>query len=228
MKKLLFTVLMCLLAAGAYAGFADTPHVAGGFDGWATHNAMTDLGGGVWEYTVTGMDAGARYEFKITQGDWDSNYPGPNSWCYTDGDGNVTITFNTNTVSDGWMPEQYRIGLNVDPGAWTIAGSFQGWDNANPATAMTPMGGGIYSFTQALSAGEYWFKPVVTGSWDSISTDNRSVGTTDIYVNLASDAVLNVSVDALSGTMKYEVVPEPASMAILGLGSLLISIRRKK
>jgi hypothetical protein len=162
----------------------------------------------------------------VTQGTWDWSRPGANSWFYADEDGSITITYNSNWVSDGWKTEQDRIGLSTDPGAWTIAGSFQGWDNANPATAMTPLGGGIYLFSQLFTAGEYWFKPVVTGTWDSIAENERSVGTWDMYVNLPVDSVLKVYVDSFGGVVRTEIVPEPTAMLLLGVGSLL-AIRRK-
>lgn len=226
MRKVCVLLLLCVMSVAARADFATTPHVAGDFNGWDPGaNPMTDLGGGIYSLTISGLLSGQRQEFKITQGDWDSNYPGPNSWYYADGDGNITITFNTNNVSDGWLPAQYRLGLSADTGSWTVAGSFQGWDNT--AGNMTPLGGGLYSFSQALTAGEYWFKAVVTGSWDSIGANDRSVNTGDLYVNLASDAILNVYVDNLAGAIKYEVIPEPATLMLLGLGSLL-GIRRKK
>lgn len=228
MKKILLMLMVCMIGAAAWADFATTPHLAGEFNSWdAGANPMTDMGGGIFSLSISGLLAGQRQEFKITDGTWDSNFPGPNSWYYADADGNITVTFNTNDVSDGWAPSQYRLGLSVDPGAWTVAGSFQGWDNANPATAMTDMGGGIYMLSQSLDAGDYWWKAVVTGTWDSISWDNRSVGTGDWGFSLTETSTVNFYVDALTGVARYEVIPEPATMALLGLGALL-TIRRKK
>jgi len=224
MKKYLLVVLAVLgLVVPVNAAY----YVAGDFNGWnAAGNVMTDNMDGTHSVSLSNIGAG-RHEFKVTQGDWSWNYPGPNSWLFTDASGNVTITFNTNTVSDGWNPAQYRIGLNTDPGTWTVAGSFQGWNNANPATAMTAQGGGVYMLSQTLAAGEHWFKPVVTGSWDSISDDGRNVNTNNMYLNLASASVVNIYVDALIGKVKAEVVPEPATMALFAIGSLFLARRKR-
>ncbi|MCE5187199.1 MAG: PEP-CTERM sorting domain-containing protein [Planctomycetaceae bacterium] len=224
MKQCLILILVVLgLAVSANADY----YVAGDFNGWdAVGNLMTDNGDGTYAVTITGLVADSRHEFKVTIGDWSTAYPGDNSWLYADASGSVDITFNSNWVADGWKIEQYRIGESTDPGSWTLAGSFQGWNNAEGN--MTPQGGGIYLFSQTLSAGEHWFKPVVTGTWDSIAENGRSGNTWNMYVNLASASVVNVYVDALNGVVKTEVVPEPATMTMLGLGSLLMAIRRRK
>ncbi len=224
MRKILMAIVVMALSMSAHAGY----YIAGEYNGWdAGANEMTDNGDGTYSYTVTGLDAGQRQEFKITDGTWDWNFPGPNSWYYTDANGEVTITFNTNEVNDGWSTNINRIQLSTDPGTWTIAGSFQGWDNANAATAMTSIGGGIYSLSQTLDAGTYYFKAVVTGTWDSISWDNRSVGTDNITLDLTETQDVIFYVDAFSGTIKTEVVPEPATMALLGFGAFAIHRRRK-
>jgi hypothetical protein len=223
MKKILFLLMVLAVAAPVSADY----YIAGDFNGWnPAGQMMTDNLDGTFSATITGLDAGSRHEFKVTQGTWDWNFPGPNSWLFADGAGSVTISFNTNVVSDGWDPTQYRIGLSTDPGAWTIAGSFQGWWNANPETAMSPLGGGIYALTKTLDPGDYYWKAVVTGSWDSISWDNRSVGTSDWYLPITETSQVTFYVDALGGVAKVEVVPEPASMMLLGLGSLVLVRRR--
>lgn len=93
---------------------------------------------------------------------------------------------------------------------------------------MVDLGGGIYAITQTFDAGNWDVKPIVTGSWDGIGTEGRSMDAWNYNLSLAEASEVTVSVDAFTGTMKVEIVPEPASMALLGLGSLLISRRRKK
>lgn len=198
-------ILFVLVTMGVIVPVNADYYLAGDFNSWnAAGLLMTDNLDGTYSATVTGLAAGARYGFKVTNGTWDWNYPGANSWLYADEQGQVTVTFNTNTVSDGWEPAQNRIGLSVDPGTWTIAGNFQGWNNANPETAMTSLGHGFYTYTipsGTLSPGAqpYSFKPVVTGTWDSISSDGRSESTADYNVSSTED--IDIYVDALTGTI---------------------------
>ena len=100
MKKLLIT----LATAGALVlpALADY-YVAGDFNGWsATGNLMTETtpGSGIWQATDLNVGSG-RHEFKITDGTWDTSYPGPNSWLVADASGVVSISFDVNSYSDG-------------------------------------------------------------------------------------------------------------------------------
>jgi len=225
MRNLMF-VSMVAVALAATPSFGDY-YLAGDFNGWnAAGNAMTDMGGGIWEADLAGIGAG-RHEFKITMGDWGWSYPGPNSWLYADGSGNATIRWDVNTgISDGWSPTENRIG-GGDPGAWTAVGSFNGWNNADPATALVAQGGGIYKLTTVLAPGNYEWKAVATGSWDSISWDNRSVNTGNW--GFSTDAVNNTVtfwVDAAAGTARIDVTPEPATIGLLLIGAAFIMRRR--
>lgn len=231
MKKLLITVL----TAGALTlpSMADF-YVAGDFNGWnAAGNLMTETstGSGIWQVSLASISAG-RHEFKVTDGTWTWNYPGANSWLFPDGSGNITITYDGNTYSDGWSPTSQRIGLSFDPGSWTAAGNFQvaageasDWNNA--AGNMTAMGGGIYRY-QLSTPGTWKWKAVVTGSWDSISWDNRSVGTADWEFTIGAGEVANLYVNAFAG-MAMVVIPEPSTFALLSCALAgLFCLRRRQ
>ena len=227
MKKFMF-MLMVLVILGLNTQVSALT-VAGTFNGWdpAAGDVMTDNLDGTHSITLSGFAAGERHTFKVTDGTWGWSYPvSGNSWFYADSSGDISISFDTNVVSDGWLPQQYRIGLNNDPATWSIVGDLNGWNNADPAWAMTPQGGGIYKLTQTLSPGTYWWKATVTGTWDAIGGDGRSENADAIGVTTTpGNEVVNFYVDAINGT--YQVVPEPTTMVLLGLGSLGI-LRRKK
>ncbi len=230
MKKYLF-MLVVLAVLGLVAPVNADYYLAGSFNGWdAAGQLMTNNSDGTYSATVTGLTGGAREEFKVTDGTWSTTYPPANSWLYADGSGNVTISFNTNTVSDGWDIAQYRIGVNNDAGTWSVVGSLNGWDNADAALAMTDQGGGIYKVSTTLLAGTYDWKVVNMGSWDAIGGDGRSVNASNLSVTttLGFEDV-DFYVNALNGTVRADVIPEPATMTLLGIGSLLLaSVRRKK
>jgi hypothetical protein len=227
MKKLLIFTAALAVSLPVFAQL--TPYyIAGDFNGWnAAGNVMTQISPGIWQATLN-MSTG-RHEFKVTEGDWSWNYPGPNSWLYTDANGNITITYDVNTYADGWSSISQRIGESVDPGSWTAAGDFEGWNNA--AGNMTSLGGGIYEYT-LTTPGSWNWKPVVTGTWDSISLDNRSVGTANWGFTINAGEEANLYVDALNGVAKVDIVavPEPSTLAICGLSGLaaLLAVRKRK
>jgi len=227
-------VTICCAVAAIGLGMAGPAeaayYLAGDFNGWnAAGTAMTDLGGGIWQVNLSNV--GGRHEFKVTIGDWSQNWPGSgNSWFFGDGSGNVTVTFNANDVQDGWRGNWGRIGLSTDPGTWTAIGDWQGWNNADPATAMTPMGGGVYQCQQMLAPGWYQWKPVVTGSWDCIGDDFRGVNANTTWFEVtAANPVAVFRVNALAGVERVDVIPEPASLALLGLSvSGLLAVRKRR
>jgi hypothetical protein len=224
MKNCIFAILFAaVIPASAYAAY----YVAGDFNGWNPSGAvMSETSPGVFQVSLSLGDSNGRHEFKITQGDWSWEYPyrlggGPNSWLYTDPVGNVTVTYDTTVHTDGWANNTQRIGVNVDPVTWTAVGDWQGWNNADSATAMRPVGDGVYWYEQTLAPGWYQYKPVKTGSWDAIGADSRNVDGDTWWFETTADAPLALFwVNALDGTMKVDVqaVPEPSALALLGLG----------
>jgi hypothetical protein len=231
MKKLFITLAVAALALPTFA--APAPYyVAGDFNGWnAAGNLMaeTSAGSGIWTATVS--PAAGRHEFKITEGDWSWTAPGPNSWLVADSSGSVTISFDVNTSSDGWLANSQRIGVSASGNAntWTAVGDWQGWNNANAATVMTPIGGGIYEYQQELSDGPHSWKAVATGTWDSISSDSRSINTANYDFNVTgTDNLAVFEVNSLNGTVSLQLIPEPSTLALLGAGLAgLLCLRRR-
>lgn len=229
MKKLLITLITASTLALPALAAAPPYGVAGDFNGWtANGNPMTETfsGSGIWQVSLTSLTPG-RHEFKVTGDTWDWNVPGSgNSWLYTDGGGNVTVTYDANTYSDGWAPASGRIGVSVDPGAWTAVGDWQGWNNSNPATAMTSIGGGIYQLGYYFAAaGTYQYKAVNTGTWDAIGADSRGINAGNLAFTVSPGWQLLV-VDVLDGSLA--VIPEPSTLALVGVGLAGLLWRRRQ
>jgi len=226
MKRIFSILALASLASPAFAAI----YVAGDFNGWnAAGNMMTEIAPGIHQVSLTSVGAG-RHEYKVTDGTWSWNYPGPNSWFYADAEGNITLTFDSNTYADGWLSASQRLGQSVDPGSWVAVGDWQGWNNANPATAMVSQGGGIYLYQQVITPpGTHEWKAVVSGTWDSISWDNRSVSTANYaFTTTETDNVVRFWVNATNGTARVEVVPEPSALALAGSALVMGLARRRR
>lgn len=229
MKSALLLAAAVLLASGAPAGAF---YVAGSFNGWdAAGNIMLETNPGFWEVDLQ-LDPNARYEYKVTVGDWGTSWPGSgNSWFVTDDTGSIKLTYDTNTYSDGWSGSSQRLGVSTEPGSWTAVGDWQGWNNANPATQMAAQGNGIYSLQQDLAPGTWYYKAVNTGTWDSIGADARSINGDNLAFEITAENPTAIFwVDALNGTIQVEVVPEPSSLLALGSGfaGLTALLRRRR
>lgn len=237
MKNVSAMLMLFAVSMAVRADFTETPHIAGNFNNWDAGAIMmteTAPGSGVWRHTITGLAPGEYQQFKITQGDWDSNWPEQNSWYAADANGEVTVTFNANNVSDGWWPSQYRLQVNTDPGTWSLVGDFNGWNNADPTCVMTPVkpGSGVYAITRTFAAGLYNLKPTKTGSWDAIGpTKGRCIDADNYVLALLQASEVTICVNAYNGTMTvgedvdlsflYQPYdPYPADAAVVGTSSV--------
>ncbi|MCP4590360.1 MAG: PEP-CTERM sorting domain-containing protein [bacterium] len=222
MRVVVGLLAICLMATPAMA----VPSVASDWNGWdAGANPMVDQGGGIYTLDVT-LGADERHEFKITDGTWDDAWPEPgNSWLYTDGSGNVTISYDTNAYEDGWYGETERIGLDYDPGhQWQAVGDFNGWNNADVGWNMSPLGGGIYEVQGTITTpGSYVWKAIESGTWDAIGHDARGVNANNSpFETTVADELVTFQVDVFTGV----ITPEPGTLALLGFGVLALLRRR--
>jgi glycosidase len=209
-----------ILSAFALFPPASAPswYVRGDWNGWGTGDPMYDDGAhgdgaaddGVYGALVTIASAG-RHEFKVATEDWSVNYPGSgNSWLETSaGDEVVAVSLDTRTRADGWLPESNAIGVSTEPGAWTAVGDWQGWNNADPATAMSALGDGQYQYSAAIGTpGVYQYKAVKTGTWDAIGADSRGANaSTAAFEIVEPGQQATFKVDALAGRVAVELEP---------------------
>jgi glycosidase len=194
-------------------------YVRGSFNAWGTTDPMYDdgthgdlvAGDGVYTAAVV-IGAASRHEFKVATADWAASFPGSNSWLYTTMPGQeVTITLDTGLHDDGWLPAMNIVGVSSEPSGWTAVGDWQGWNNANPATVMEAVGGGIYEYTTAIAIpGSYQYKAVRTGTWDAIGADGRSVDAATVpFETTDPGQTVIFHVDALAGRVRVDVEPVP-------------------
>ena len=203
---------------------AGTWCAAGSFNGWAADgNPLYDDGtngdllgsDGVFTVDITIPTAG-RYEFKVTNCTWDLSYPTTgNSWLNITEDNQVVkITFDTNDHSAdaglALVPTTNIIHAWDSSNSFTVVGDFQGWNNADPNTALGMDGRGLYMLNYPIAtAGANNFKIVSTGTWDAIGLDNRSVNANNIpFVTYKDEDVVWFYLDYRTG--RVGAFPPPA------------------
>lgn len=197
----------CLTASGSQA--LSSYYVAGSglTPAWDPAAAANQMTGGPTVYTLSTSTTnnGVTYcDFKVTDGDWNSDWPGSNARVKPDATGSNTFYFFPGATADGWTPVYNRVGF-ADPGglAVDLAGDFNGWPNG-PAGAgyqLNAVGNGVYSNNIVITtAGTYGFKFRLTGSWDiSIGTDFGNSAPNASLTTTTSPQTLAVQLDLPNG-----------------------------
>jgi hypothetical protein len=146
--------------------------IAGSFNGFS-NQAMTSAGGGVYTYTASlAQGAVVQYKFKNGTNGWEGNISAPcgdgSNRTYTVGSSDATVDavcFNSCSA----CPSTYNITFRVNMSAETVGGSVYINGNFPPANWSTPQlmtdeGGGIYSYTATLGAGNNYEYKFINGS----------------------------------------------------------------
>ena len=233
MKKAIFIASALVASLPLLAQNSYPLYLAGDFNGWSANGTlMTDMGGGIWSATLSGLTPGSESQFQVTDGSWGSWFtPAQHSWLFADGSGNATVSIDLNSYADGWTVSADRITTSVDPGAWNAVGAWNGWNNA--ADPMTSLGGGIYELQKIIATpGFYGFKATQSGGWNyQVGADGRNVNAGELtFTTTVANQEVDMFLNAVNGTIRLDVVPEPSSLLLFGLTGLttLLAIRRRK
>ncbi len=147
--------------------------IAGSFNGFS-NQAMTSAGGGIYAYTASlAQGASVQYKFKNGTGGFEGSIGAPcgdgNNRTYLVGSSDATtdlVCFNSCSA----CPSTYDITFRVNMSAETVGGSVYINGNFPPANWTTPQvmtneGGGIYSYTATLGAGNNYEYKFINGGW---------------------------------------------------------------
>ncbi len=219
-----------------YGNAFTTVYVSGELNGWSgTANPMTDMGGGIWQATISLADG--EYQYKFSHDDWagQDNMTAGDACTVTDGgfvnrilevNGSAmtldTATFN-NCYDDG-NPGPHNTTFTVDMsgygGGFTtvyISGQFNGWDGtSNP---LTDIGSGMWSVTLPLPEIYTEFKFQVDGWADQENFVDGNAGTVtnggfiNRYINVTGEQSRSYVWGAEGSTLSTDEVAVQANFS---------------
>lgn len=224
MKKLL---IVAALATVAVAANAQPFFLRGEFNGYDTSLQMTDLGGGVFEATATGLVVGQKYRFKAANADFSIQTPGAfrDVAARANSAGQIRARFYSNpTPTDGWMPNGPRLGLFDLDYTYELMGSFNGYSSPIALTNVGPYLEGIVN----LNAGtEYFMVFRQVGDWSVTIKTEFADNSPDISFTPTINGDHFARLDLANGRYSFEAVPEPATMTVLAGLAGLAALRRR-
>jgi hypothetical protein len=231
MRKLVALLAVGLLAAPALAAPGQF-NARGEFNGWG-ETLMTDNLDGTHTVNFSALTPSTVMAYKVAEdldppADWDNNWPRENWFTVTDGAGDLTITFDTNVIGDGWQPASHRV-LSPDPGnPWEVIGDFTDWDGGAPEPQLLAQGGGLYSVDVTIAnPGAHAYKFRAPGDWGRQIGDPVTGSSNIEFSTTDPNELWRFELDIPNGRWRQTLVPEPASIALLGLGAVALLRRRR-
>ncbi len=207
------------------AAVADPWFVRGDFNGWSLDDQMTEVAPGHYQATVTGLTDGATYEFKVADEDWTADWPGSNARIRADASGELTVNLWLDPPADGWLPAGTRVGYEDLGFDWEVMGTPNDW--AEGLVTLTDLGDGLHQGQIVVAdPGEHFFKLRHVDDWDvSVGLDFGMFADNIPFTTSTANETVIFTLDLPGG--RVNVVPEPGSLALLGLGGLMLLRRRR-
>ena len=151
-------------------------HIAGSFQGWnASTTAMTDLGNGIWSYSLT-TNPNQTFQYKFINGsDWNGSETVPGDCGVDNGFGgfNREVVLSSNSVTlmpvcfnecatcngSNFIYVTFKVDLSneatIDPSGVFVTGSFQG--NTLGSSPLNSIGNGVYEGTFPIPTESFIF-----------------------------------------------------------------------
>jgi hypothetical protein len=214
-------VMIALVTAGAHAALLLEIDTDGVVDTVVTYNPLFSFGGDTTTYQKTSATSTA---FGTTGGD--SIYGGNGS----EGD---TYLY---TYTPGSNADNLTLSAGQDLGAGNLASGLVGGAVGTYRvyatwTYSTNVSGGLTKYTVSTDDGATSFSVQIDqnfkgNEWILLGDINFSDPASSIIVTQESGANTYVSMRAYG--MLFEMIPEPATLALLGLGGLMLRSRRRR
>jgi hypothetical protein len=171
--------------------------------------------------------------FDMQEASWDDN----NTNAVVDAGDDINLQI---VLASPYITDAYNFGVSV-----STTGTATGTLNDNAGAVQHISGGVMYSYSGIASNAISSVKDITFGTWDATSADQDMVW--DFYVTLGGGAGtvtvdlglnettryktsggswINTDDDNEVGDLVIDVVPEPMTIALLGLGGLFLRRRR--
>jgi hypothetical protein len=207
-----------------------------GFNGLNENYLMTDVGNRHYTGTVSGLTPGQDYEYKLADFTFTDAYPSSNGKVRADAGGQINFHLWEQPEggwNDGWFPNNTNRAGYTDHNQfdWEIIGSFN--DFSTPVLQLTDQGNGVHSGIYTVAtAGTYDFKFRQQGDWNTAIGSDFGNGSGNAQLTTSSDGEMwQFTLDLPNGRWTTELVlssggsggvPEPSSMLLVVLGTLLV------